>query len=80
MKTTLTDREREVLQLIVSEYTTPEIAHKLRLSKETIRTHRRKILTKLQVRNVAGMVRKFFELAKPGWQDNEVMDHWSYHH
>ena len=54
-------REIEILELIIEEYTTPEIALKLHLSSETVKTYRRNLLHKLKVRNVAGMVRRAFE-------------------
>lgn len=54
----LTTREIEVVNLIVSEYSTSEIATKLFLSKETIKSHRARIMEKMQVRNVAGLVRE----------------------
>ena len=57
----LSRREREVLSLIVEEYTTREIAEELSLSPDTIETHRRRLLDKLQVRNTAGLVRICFE-------------------
>lgn len=54
-------REREVLALIVREYTTPEIAEELHISLKTVESHRRSLLTKLNVRNSAGLVRVAFE-------------------
>lgn len=54
----LTQRETEILQLIVQEKTTKEIAEELHLSEKTIETHRGNIMLKLEVRNIAGMVRK----------------------
>lgn len=54
----LTSREKEVITLIVEECSTKEIADKLFLSSETIKTHRRNIMLKLDVRNVAGIVRE----------------------
>lgn len=57
----LSRREKEVLALIVSEHTTAEIAEKLSLSKDTIETHRRRMLAKLNVRNTAGLVRVCME-------------------
>lgn len=54
----LTRREKEVLQLIVEENTTDEIARKLFISSCTVETHRANILGKLGVRNVAGIVRE----------------------
>ncbi len=61
MKTKLSTREIEILQLIMKEYTTTEIASKLHLSSETIKTHRRHLMGKLHARNVAGLVRRAFE-------------------
>ena len=61
MKIALSPREKEILQLIIDEYTTAEIASKLFVSSETIRTHRRHLLDKFRARNVAGLVRKAFE-------------------
>ncbi len=54
----LTEREKEVLQLIVQEKTTKEIADQLCLSEKTIETHRAAIMQKLEVKNIAGMVKK----------------------
>ena len=53
----LTRREKEVLALIVEEYTTQEIADKLFISLNTVETHRKNLLHKLNVRNTAGLVR-----------------------
>ena len=54
----LTEREKEILQLIVQEKTTKEIADQLCLSEKTIETHRAAIMQKLEVKNIAGMVKK----------------------
>lgn len=53
----LTRREKEILALIVEEHTTQEIADKLFISLNTVETHRRNLLHKLNVRNTAGLVR-----------------------
>jgi DNA-binding NarL/FixJ family response regulator len=53
----LTKREREVLTLVGQGKTTPEIAEELNLSPKTIEGHRSRIMAKLDLRNVAGMVR-----------------------
>jgi DNA-binding NarL/FixJ family response regulator len=50
-------REKEVLQLIVQEHTTQEIATQLFISLKTVESHRRSLLTKMNVRNTAGLVR-----------------------
>lgn len=57
-KTELTEREKEILQLIVQEKTTKEISEQLCLSEKTIETHRASIMQKLEVKNIAGMVKK----------------------
>ncbi|NQZ75539.1 MAG: response regulator transcription factor [Ekhidna sp.] len=53
----LTNREREILSMIVNGASTKEIADKLFIAVRTVETHRKAILTKLDVNNVAGMVR-----------------------
>lgn len=53
----LTDREIEVLKLIVQEYSNPEIAEKLFISIRTVDTHRRNLLEKLGAKNTAGLVK-----------------------
>ncbi|MEM8909715.1 MAG: response regulator transcription factor, partial [Bacteroidota bacterium] len=50
-------REKEVLQLIVEEFTTQEIADKLFISLKTVESHRSSLLAKLNARNTAGLVR-----------------------
>lgn len=57
----LTFREEEILHLIAMEKTNQEIAEVLYLSLETIRTHRKNILFKLNAINTAGMIRRAFE-------------------
>lgn len=57
-KIELTEREKEVLQLIVQEKTTKEIAEQLFISEKTVETHRGSIMLKLEARNIAGMVKK----------------------
>ena len=53
----LTPRQREVLQLIAEGRTTKEIAITLQLSENTIETHRRHLMERLGVHEVAGLVR-----------------------
>lgn len=52
----LTKREVEIIRLVCEELSNREIANKLFLSELTIKTHRRNILRKLDIRNVAGLV------------------------
>lgn len=52
----LSEREKEVLALICQEYTAKEIGEKLFISFRTVEGHRKKLLSKLNVRNTAGLV------------------------
>ncbi len=52
----LTKREVEIIKMVCCEMTTKEIAATLFLSELTINTHRRNILRKLEIKNVAGLV------------------------
>ncbi len=54
----LTQREREVLQLIGEGYTSVEIASKLKICETTVKTHRNNLMDKLNVRSVAGLTRQ----------------------
>ena len=58
---TLTRREKEVLTLIVKEYTTDEIATELFITSKTVEAHRSNLIQKLDVKNVAGLVRVALE-------------------
>ncbi len=53
----LSPREKEILQLIAEEYTSVEIAKMLFISEKTVEKHRAKLMEKLNVRNLAGLVR-----------------------
>lgn len=53
----LTRREKEILQLVVDEKTTQEMADELFLSVSTIETHRMNLISKLGVKNAAGLVK-----------------------
>lgn len=54
---TITRREKEILELIVSELTNKEIADKLFLSLRTVENHRSHLLQKFEVKNAAGLVK-----------------------
>ena len=58
----LSERELEVLRLLDSELTGPEISSHLYVSLNTLRTHTKRIFTKLGVRNRAAAVRRGREL------------------
>ena len=53
----LTKREVEVLQLIVSELTSTEIAEELDISIRTVETHRKNISQKVNARSSIGLVK-----------------------
>ncbi len=54
---TLTAREREVLQLIAEGRSTKEIASLLNLSVKTIETHRQQVMDKLCIRSIAELTK-----------------------
>jgi DNA-binding NarL/FixJ family response regulator len=53
----LTLRQREILQLIVEGFTTSHIAHMLHISAKTVETHRAQLMQRLDIHNIAGLVR-----------------------
>ncbi len=57
----LTRREIEVLKFIVEGLTNHEIAEKLFVSDSTIDSHRKSLISKLQVKNTAALVRTAIE-------------------
>jgi DNA-binding NarL/FixJ family response regulator len=59
----LTKREHEILNLIVDEKTTQEIATQLYISLATVETHRHHLIHKLGVKNTAGLVREAMRAA-----------------
>jgi DNA-binding NarL/FixJ family response regulator len=60
--TLLTRREKEIIQLIASNYSSQEIADQLYLSKRTIDNHRLNLLLKLGVKNSAALIKKAIQL------------------
>ena len=53
----LSQREREVLVLVAQGYSTPQIGAHLGLSAKTVEGHRGRIMTKLGIHDIAGLVR-----------------------
>ncbi len=53
----LTSRQREILQLIAEGSTNKDIASTLRLSVKTVDSHRTQLMDKLNIHDVAGLVR-----------------------
>ena len=62
----ITRREKEVLDLIMDENTNQEIAGKLFISLKTVEAHRSNLLSKLNARNTAGLVKKAMEFKLAG--------------
>lgn len=53
----LSKREQEVLKLIGDQFTTKQIADKLFISQNTVESHRKNMFSKLNVKNVAGLIK-----------------------
>jgi DNA-binding NarL/FixJ family response regulator len=53
----LTPRQREVLQLIAEGHTTKQIAQILSVSEKTAMTHRAQLMQRLDIHDIAGLVR-----------------------
>ncbi len=53
----LTQRQREILQLIAEGLSTREIAERLSISVKTAETHRAQLMERLNIRDVAGLTR-----------------------
>ena len=58
----LTDREREILQLVAESYSTKEIAAKLGISVKTVDNHRTNLMRKLNLHDVASLTRYALEI------------------
>jgi DNA-binding NarL/FixJ family response regulator len=52
----ITPREKEILELICQQLTSQEIAERLFISKRTVEVHRKNLLEKARVKNIAGLV------------------------
>jgi DNA-binding NarL/FixJ family response regulator len=60
----LHEREKHIIKLIFEEYSSAEIAEKLRLSEHTVNTYRKSLLSKTGSKNVVGLIKYAF---KSGW-------------
>jgi DNA-binding CsgD family transcriptional regulator len=54
----VTAREREILELISQGFSTKEIACRLYVSEETVKSHRRHLFSKFSARNSPHLVQK----------------------
>jgi DNA-binding NarL/FixJ family response regulator len=57
----LTEREREILQLVAEGHSTKEIAAKLGISAKTVDNHRTNLMRKLNIHDVASLTRHALE-------------------
>ena len=53
----LTSREREILQLVAEGKTSQEIGERLSISPKTVDTYRSRLMRKIGVEDVAGLVK-----------------------
>ena len=60
----LTNREKEVFELLVKNRTTKEIADKLFISEKTVRNHISNVMQKLGVKGRAGAVVELLKLGE----------------
>jgi two-component system, LuxR family, response regulator FixJ len=59
----LTERERQVLELIVAGKANKVIAHELSISPRTVEIHRARVMEKMDAGNLADLVRKALSIA-----------------
>ena len=57
----LTEREQEIVRLIVKEFSNKKIAEKLFISERTVETHRKNIFRKTNTSSLVGLVKFAFE-------------------
>ncbi len=60
----LTDRERQVMELIVEGCASKDIAARLSISPRTVEVHRRHVMTKLEMTSVAEVARVYIKLRR----------------
>ncbi len=58
----LTRREKEILEVIMKEKSTKEIAEILSISEKTVEMHRSSLFIKMDVKNITGLVKKVIAL------------------
>jgi DNA-binding NarL/FixJ family response regulator len=57
VKDPLSDREREILQLIAEGHSVPEIGSRLCISKKTVEAHKNHIMEKLDIHDKVGLIK-----------------------
>ncbi len=62
MSNILTQREKEIFELLIDNYTTKEIAKELKISEKTVRNHISNVMQKLGVTGRASAVVELLKL------------------
>jgi FixJ family two-component response regulator len=65
----LTDREHEVMELVVAGYLNKQIAHDLGISEKTVKAHRAKVMQKTGTKSLAKLVQLHSELRQTSASD-----------
>ena len=66
----LTDREREVMAMVIAGLLNKQIAFELNLSEITVKLHRRHVMEKMQANSLADLVRICERVKEPLWQQH----------
>jgi|SRR4026207_2170890 len=77
----LTPRQIEVLRLVAEGYSTKQIAFKLGISAKTVETHRAQLTERLDIHDVAGLVRYALKTGlvtvdQPAIKQTNPLDDW----
>ena len=56
-QTKFTERELEILKLIIEEFNNAEIADKLFISERTVETHRKNMIRKFNTKTIVGLIK-----------------------
>jgi len=75
--TTLTPREREVLDHVVAGHLNKQIASDLGTVEQTIKVHRARVMEKMKVRSVADLVRLVERARQPGREGHDTKVQWA---
>lgn len=62
----LTKREKEILEMVVKEFTNDEIGLQLSISKRTVEGHRKNLKSKLRVKSTVGLLKIAYECGQFG--------------
>jgi len=57
----ITEREKQVLHLLIEEMTVPEIANKLFISPRTVETHKKNLMIKLGAKTIIGLIKSIYQ-------------------